>query len=34
MGLNISGSHALDVHGQGFSLNVLADAGLVLYSIT
>ena len=31
MGLNISGGHALDIHGQGFLLNILADTGLVLF---
>ena len=31
MGLNIAGCHPLDVHGQDFLLNVLTDAGLVLF---
>ena len=31
MGLNIAGCHTLGVHGQDFLLNVLTDAGLVLF---
>ena len=31
MGLYISGTHTLSVHGLHFLLNVLADAGLVLF---
>ena len=31
MGLNIAGGHTLGVHGQDFLLNVLTDAGLVLF---
>ena len=31
MGLNISGGHPLGIHGQYLFLDVLADAGLVLF---
>ena len=32
MSLNISGRHALGVHGQDLLLDLLSDAGLVLFS--